>query len=97
MAQGGLLVIDNVEIPTVNVLKKFLKADAMYHYLGQKGTTAFFERTTAPLAPDPEGEGWGAQKFNRKYMRIDYRLKFEIKRFIGDKATIWIRKRIIHR
>jgi hypothetical protein len=60
---GGLLVIDDIQIPTIANLHRFLAADAMWRQLEVIENAAFFQRTDAP-AIDPYGEGWWLQGFN---------------------------------
>jgi len=61
---GGLLVVDDIQIPTIHNLFCFLRQDDMFRLLEVCGKTAFFERTDAPLF-DPWGDGWWLQRFNR--------------------------------
>ena len=63
LAQGGLLVVDDVQIPTIANLFSFLKVDAMWDLVEVAEDMAFFRRTSAP-AVDPYGEGWWEQAFN---------------------------------
>jgi hypothetical protein len=65
LEQGGLLIIDDIHIPTIGNLADFLKEDDMFEFMGNVSTTAFFRRTTAPLF-DPYGDGWWLQKYNTK-------------------------------
>ncbi len=60
---GGLLVVDDIHIPTIRLLFDFLAEDPMFHLLEVVGRTAFFERTGAPTF-DPFGDGWLLQPFN---------------------------------
>jgi hypothetical protein len=62
---GGLLVVDDIQIPTVHNLYRFLCDEQMFQLLEVCGTTAFFERTAAPVF-DPWGDGWWLQGHNRK-------------------------------
>lgn len=63
---GGVLVIDDIHIPTLGHLYDFLRDDEMWAHLGDVETTAFFKRTDAPLL-DPCGDGWPSQRYNRRY------------------------------
>src|SRR6185436_15229680 len=47
LAAGGLLVLDDIHVRTVNDLFRFLRADAMFELLAVVHTTAFFRRTAA--------------------------------------------------
>jgi len=57
---GGLLVIDDIHIPSVHHLYRFLRKEAMFDLLEVRRTTAFFVRTDRPLF-DPCGDGWWLQ------------------------------------
>ncbi len=63
---GGILVIDDIHIPTIGRMHAFLSDDEMWEHLGDTETTAFFRRTTAPLL-DPYGDGWPSQRYNRRH------------------------------
>jgi hypothetical protein len=63
LAPGGLLVLDDIQIRSVNDLFRFLRADAMFDLLEVVRTTAFFRRTAAPVF-DPHGDGWWLQGYN---------------------------------
>lgn len=65
ISHGGMLVIDDVNIPTIGNLYAFLKADAMWSLAEVVDNTAFFRRTNAE-ALDPYGEGWWLQGYNRR-------------------------------
>jgi hypothetical protein len=60
---GGLLVVDDIQIPTITNLYHFLSADSMWRELEVVDKTAFFARTDSP-GIDPYGEGWWLQGFN---------------------------------
>lgn len=62
---GGLLIIDDIQIPTIANLFAFLRADSMWTLAEVADTTAFFRRTAAE-AIDPYGEGWWLQGYNAK-------------------------------
>lgn len=66
---GGLLVIDDIHIPTVGRLADFLAEDRMFEKVEYIGPTAVFRRTGAPIF-DPFGDGWWLQDFNRR--RADF-------------------------
>jgi predicted O-methyltransferase YrrM len=61
----GLLVVDDIHIPTIGRLADFLCEDRMFEKLDFIGATAVFRRTDAPLF-DPLGDGWWAQNYNRR-------------------------------
>jgi hypothetical protein len=62
---GALLVIDDIQIPTINNLFQFLRRDAMFQLDEVVRSTAFFSRTNAPTF-DPLGDGWQLQGYNAK-------------------------------
>jgi precorrin-6B methylase 2 len=62
---GGLLIVDDIQIPTIRHLFNFLKTDAMFSLLEVVRTTAFFRRTEAPTF-DPYGDGWWFQNYNKE-------------------------------
>jgi hypothetical protein len=64
LSPGALLIIDDIHIPSIHDLFRFLRADAMFRLVRRIGTTAFFERTQAPVFP-PHGDGWWEQGYNR--------------------------------
>ena len=71
---GGLLVIDDVHIPTIRTLFTFLRDDEMWKLLEVvQGRTAVFRRTDAPIF-DPLGDGWWLQRYNHRHVRIGTRL-----------------------
>lgn len=61
----GMLVIDDVQIPTIANLLDVLRADAMWDLVEVVDTTAFLRRTPAP-GIDPYGEGWWLQGYNAR-------------------------------
>lgn len=61
---GGLLILDDIHIPTIARLCEFLKEDAMFEHVGEVLTTAFFKRTSAPVF-DRYGDGWWLQNYNK--------------------------------
>jgi hypothetical protein len=61
---GGLLVIDDIHIPTIHRMHRFLAEDDMWNLVHIERTTAFFTRTDAPTFW-PLGDGWEFQKYNK--------------------------------
>jgi Methyltransferase domain len=61
---GGLLLIDDIHIPTIRNLFNFLKEEEMFELVEVVQQTAFFRRTTAELF-NPLGDGWWLQKYNK--------------------------------
>ncbi|MBM4149275.1 MAG: class I SAM-dependent methyltransferase [Lentisphaerae bacterium] len=64
LAEGALLILDDIDIPTIARMFGILKADAMFELVEVVKHTAFFRRTDRPLH-DPLGDGWWQQGFNR--------------------------------
>jgi len=62
---GGILIIDDVAIPTIGRLADFISEDEMFEPVALIECTAIFRRTDAPTF-DPFGDGWWAQKYNRR-------------------------------
>ena len=60
---GALLIVDDINIPTIRRLTQFLSEDEMFEQIHVEENTAFFRRTTAENF-DPEGDGWYLQRFN---------------------------------
>jgi len=69
---GGLLILDDIHIPTVRNLFEFLREDEMFQLEETVETTAFFQRTEAP-AFDPFADGWWLQRYNRRRLRSPWR------------------------
>lgn len=63
LAQGALLIVDDIHIPTLHHMFEFLREEAMFELLEVVGTTAFFRRTRAPLFPATE-DNWFTQRYN---------------------------------
>jgi hypothetical protein len=89
---GGLLVVDDIHIPTVHSLFKFLRADDMFELVELCGTTAFFQRTTAPVF-DPWGDGWWLQARNRRTL-LRYSWPSMLKRAVPEKLRLLLRRRL---
>ncbi|PWT84686.1 MAG: methyltransferase [Proteobacteria bacterium] len=62
--ENGLLIIDDIHIPTIFRLFSFLREEAMFDFLGVALTTAFFRRNSTPTF-HPQGDGWWLQKYNK--------------------------------
>ena len=61
---GAMLILDDINIPTVYNMFRFIEADEMFLLIEVVGETAFFKRTSAP-AFDPCGDGWWLQNYNK--------------------------------
>lgn len=60
---GALLIVDDIQIPTIRNLFCFLKADEMFELVEVVEQTAFFRRTGAEVF-HPLCDGWWLQKYN---------------------------------
>ena len=80
---GGLLILDDIHIPTINHLFRFLRRDAMFDLDEVVHTTAFFTRTEAATF-NPQGDGWWEQSANRKTL---YRYQWKEK--VKPEFPIW--------
>jgi hypothetical protein len=70
LAVGGLLIIDDIHVPTCYNMFEILREEEMFRLLHVEANTAFFERTEAPLH-DPFGCGWWQQNYNKKRFPIE--------------------------
>ncbi len=70
---NGLLVVDDIHIPTIGRLADFISEDRMFEKVEFIGATAVFRRTDAPVF-DPFGDGWWFQDYNRR--RADFAKDF---------------------
>jgi len=82
---GGILIVDDIQIPTIRNLFDFLKADEMFSLTEVVNTTAFFRRTAVPTF-DPFGDGWWLQNYNKERDRVG--------ELVPRLATMWIPKPI---
>jgi len=64
--KGGFLVVDDIHIPTIRQMYDVLRDDKMWLHVEDVLTTAFFQRSEAPLF-DPYGDGWERQQFNQRH------------------------------
>lgn len=78
---GGLLILDDVNIPTIGRLADFVAEDDMFELVAIVSTTAIFRRTEKPQF-DPYGDGWWLQKYNRR------RVSEERDIFLADKPVV---------
>lgn len=72
---GGLLILDDCNIPTIGRMADVLAEDAMWNLEGLAATAAIFRRTDAPVF-DPLGDNWWEQHFNRR--RVSRRRSFHL-------------------
>jgi hypothetical protein len=66
--KGGLLVVDDIHIPTIRQLYDVLCDDKMWRHIEDVENTAFFQRTEEPTF-DPHGDGWQTQQFNQRHFQ----------------------------
>lgn len=90
--QGGLLIIDDILIPTIYNLYKFIKADEMFEELEVIDTTAFFRRTNIEIF-DPLGDGWWLQGYNKKHYPVPINLKIFLKGILPESIKTFIKKK----
>lgn len=77
MRIGGLLVIDDIHIPSIRRMHDILASDDMWKSVAIVGTTAFLRRTEAPTT-DPLGDEWWKQGYNMKaYNRRERFVRFK--------------------
>ncbi len=62
---GGLLIIDDINIPTIRKLFDFLVDETMFELSTVEDNTAFFVRTSEPTFY-PFGDGWWTQGYNQR-------------------------------
>ncbi|GAB4184153.1 MAG: hypothetical protein Tsb002_06880 [Wenzhouxiangellaceae bacterium] len=63
LREGGLLLLDDIHIPTLWRMFEFIREDAMFELVEVCGWTAVFRRTAAECF-NPLGDGWWKQGFN---------------------------------
>jgi hypothetical protein len=64
---GGLLILDDIQIPSIGRMFDVIRADDMFELLEiVDDNTAFMRRTDAPLI-DPESDSWWLQGYNQAY------------------------------
>lgn len=61
---GGILMLDDIHIPTIRRMYEILRADAMWESLTVCGNLAILRRTAAE-GVDALGDGWWQQGYNR--------------------------------
>lgn len=67
IAVGGLLLLDDIQIPSIGRMFDVIRADSMFELLEiVDGNSAFLRRTDAPLI-DPESDSWWLQGYNQAY------------------------------
>jgi hypothetical protein len=69
--EDGILVIDDIHIPTIRNMFTFLLEDDMFFLDSVVLTTAFFRRTSMPTFP-PDGDHWWMQRYNIQQFPAPY-------------------------
>lgn len=64
---GGLLLVDDIKIPSIKRMFEIISADEMFDLVEiVDDNLAIFKRTEAPLI-NPEGDEWWLQGYNKGY------------------------------
>jgi hypothetical protein len=87
---GGILVLDDVCIPTIRRMFEVLKEDPMWKLETVVINTAFFRRTNAPTF-DPFGEGWDVQPFNARRFKGSEPRSYAVRRLLYGLSPNFIR------
>jgi len=85
--KGGLLLVDDIHIPSIGRMYRILKACDMWRLIRTVDNMAFFERTDAPLL-DPYADGWWLQGYNRRL----YERGLKRKGLLGALTPKWLRR-----
>lgn len=65
--RGGMLLLDDIKIPSIRRMFDIINADEMFELLEVvDDNMAFFRRTSVPCI-DPESDSWWLQGYNRGY------------------------------
>lgn len=80
ITEGGLLIIDDINIPTIKRMVEIIKSDDMFDCLGVISKTMILKRTGAPLF-DPLADGWWDQHYNKGFLKRTKQLE-KIKQMI---------------
>ncbi len=95
IAAGGLLIVDDIDIPSIHDMYRFLKKDEMFELLEVVHTTAFFRRTDAPVF-DPLADGWWLQGYNKRKKIVDWTpaavVQALMPRSMRKKILAWLKK-----
>jgi hypothetical protein len=69
LEENALIILDDIHIPNIYNLFRFLEKDNMFNLIQILGNTAFFRRTNAPLF-SPIEDGWSIQNYNKNRFPI---------------------------
>lgn len=64
LESGSLLILDDIDIPSIHNMFDVIKADEMFTLVEVVNTAAFFIRTEAAMF-DPLEDGWWLQNYNK--------------------------------
>ena len=64
LEHGAILIVDDIQIPSIYNMFRFIESDEMFSLIEVINQTAFFRRTDAPTF-DPLGDGWWKQNYNK--------------------------------
>ena len=87
---GGALVIDDLQIPSVHHLFEFVRRDEMFELATVVDRTAFFRRTDAPTFPS-ESDGWERQAYNARVL-LRFTWREQLKRRLPRWARAAVRR-----
>jgi hypothetical protein len=98
LSEGALLILDDINIPTVFNLFTFLREDRMFELVEVVETTAFFKRSREQLF-DPYGDGWWLQEYNRKRFpvrdrAVKYPTSIKLKYLVPENLKSFLKKAI---
>ena len=98
ISTGGLLIVDDINIPSIKRMVQIIKSDDMFHCLDVVGKTMFFERTESRLF-DPLADGWWEQGYNKPYLyrtkrleRIKQKMPVSVFNLIPKSLRLYIQK-----
>jgi hypothetical protein len=110
LIEGGLLLLDDIQIPSIRRMFEIIKADDMFELLEVIDNMAFFRRTDSPLF-NPYLDYWQLQGYNRLYYEKFQRTRLRkktldkvlertipeaIKKHIPGSLKIWIKRRLLN-
>lgn len=72
LREGGLLLLDDIHIPSIQRMFEIIKADDMFELIEVLNNMAFFRRTDSPLI-DPYYDSWWLQGYNRAHFEKNNR------------------------
>ena len=77
LAPDGLLIVDDIHIPMIGRMFRFLREDEMWNLVEVAAHTAFFRRSTAPTFDRLHGN-WFEQGYNANHFPLVERIKQKI-------------------